>query len=126
MGGRRFLRGRVLALLLGVAGLVLLAGCAGQSSASSPSLPPSPSCFPELRLFAARPPLPLAVSTTLDPAILARYALFRRAAQSTDDPPPRALAGRKLADEVAQDFMLASWYPAECASSTPGPAPVTT
>jgi hypothetical protein len=113
MGRRLFPRGRALALLLGVAGLLLLGGCASQSTAHSASLPPSPSCFPELRLFGPRPAPPHAVSTALDPAILARYALFRRAAQPADAPPPRTLAGRTLAGEVAQDFTLASWYPAE-------------
>ncbi len=113
MGRHLVLRGRVLALLLGVAGLLLVGGCASQSTARSASLPPSPSCFPALGLFGPRPSPPRELSTTLDPAILARYTLFRRAAQPTDTPPAQALAGRTLAGEIAQDFTLASWYPAE-------------
>ena len=106
-------RGRVFAPLLGVLGLLLVGGCAGQSSARSASLSPSPSCFPGLRLFTPSPAPPHALSATLAPAILARYALFRRAVQPADAPPSKALAGRTLARELAQDFTLASWYPAE-------------
>jgi len=106
-------RGRVFVQLLGVLGMLLVGGCAGQSTARSASPPPSPSCFPELRLFAPRPAPPQALSATLDPAILAHYAIFRRAAQPADAPPSKALASRALARELAQDFTLASWYPAE-------------
>lgn len=113
MGRHLLVRGSVLAPLLGVLGLLLAGGCAGQSTARSASLIPSPSCYPELRLFGPRPALPQALSTTLDPAILARYSLFRRSARLTDAPPPKALTGRTLTRELAQDFMLSSWYPTE-------------
>jgi hypothetical protein len=93
--------------------LLLVGGCAGQSTARSASLVPSPSCFPELRLFESSPPPPRALSTALDPAILSRYALLRRAAQPSDAPPPAALVGRSLARKLGEGVTLASWYPAE-------------
>jgi hypothetical protein len=113
MGFHLILRGRVLAALLGAVGLLLVGGCASQSTARPASLSPSPSCFPASRLFGPRPASPQALSTDLPAAILARYALFRRPAQRADAPPPKALVGRTLARELVQDFTLASWYPAE-------------
>lgn len=113
MGLHPILRGRILTPLLGVLGLLLVGGCGGGSSAHSGWLSPSPSCFQVLGLSGLRPPTLRALSGMSDPAILAHYALFRRPAQRADAPPSKALADRTLAHELARDFTLASWYPAE-------------
>lgn len=92
-------------ILAPAVGLLALAGCGGATSARSAALPLPSTCIAELELFGPRPPPPQAVSTPLDAAILARYALFRRAARPEDAP-------RGLAHELAQGFTLARWYPA--------------
>lgn len=101
------------ALAASASGLLLLAGCGGATTARSASPPAALSCLPALRLLGPSAPPPRAVAAPLDHAVLARYALFRRAAQPGDALLPDAQASAALARKLAQDFTLARWYPAE-------------
>lgn len=93
--------------LIAVAGPALVAGCAANSSAMARH---SASCVPpSLRLFASRPPAPTELASSLEPGLLSAFAVFRRAAQQSDEPP---LANGGLARQLQKDYELAAYFPA--------------
>jgi hypothetical protein len=58
--------------------------------------------------FASRPALPRELRTPLGAGILPRFAIFRKAAPRSDEPPLRAGG---LGRELAKDYELSSYYP---------------
>jgi hypothetical protein len=101
-------------LVVLVAGGVTIA-VAGSGSAPGPTTKVSvrSSCIPPaLTLFGSRPPLPKELSTPLEATILSSFAIFRRPARPSDEPPGLNLAAGGLRRELYKDYELSSYYPA--------------
>jgi hypothetical protein len=56
--------------------------------------------------------VPRALESPPNESVTARFAVFRRSSRPSDDPPPSALVGGKLASQLSADYELASYYPA--------------
>ena len=103
-------------VLIAALGLILTAcgSSAGTATASVTRL--SPSCIPpefsERGLLGPRRPLPKALSTSLDAAILSSFTIFRRPPLPSDEPPGLNLAAGGLGRELYKAYKLSSYYPA--------------
>lgn len=93
--------------LIAGAGLAVAVGCSANSTALARR---SASCVPpSLRLFAPRPPAPAELAGSLETGVLSTFGIFRRSAQTSDEPPP---ASGGLAQELRKDYELAGYFPA--------------
>ncbi|HYM45911.1 MAG TPA: hypothetical protein VES65_07090 [Solirubrobacteraceae bacterium] len=100
------------AALIGVLGLIFVAGCS-EETATGGGTHRSSSCIPPaLRIFGPRPALPKELSIQLKATILSRFAILRRSALPSDEPPTAKPAGGKLDRELSKDYELSSYYPA--------------
>jgi hypothetical protein len=100
-------------LVVLIAGGVAIAARSGRASTTTTKMASLSSCVPPAFSFSApRPPLPKQLSTPLQPAILSSFAIFRRQALSSDEPPGLNPATGGLAGELYEDYELSSYYPA--------------
>jgi hypothetical protein len=101
-------------LMVLVAGGVTIA-VAGSGSATAPiaKMPGGSACIPPAFSFSApRPPLPKELSTPLEATTLSSFAIFRRPARPSDEPPGLNSADGGLGRELYKDYELSSYYPA--------------
>jgi hypothetical protein len=103
---------RGLAALIDVLGLIIVAGCSAETATGGGAARSSSCIPPALRLFGPRPAFPKALSTPLEATILSSFAIFRRSALPSNEPPARKPAARELARELSKDYELSSYYPA--------------
>src|SRR5580692_7530356 len=104
-----------LVVLIAALGLILTAcgSSAGTATASVTRL--SSSCIPpefSMRGLETRRPLPKALSTPLDAAILSSFTIFRRPPLPSDEPPRLNLKAGELGRELYKAYKLSSYYPA--------------
>jgi hypothetical protein len=98
-----------------VLGPVVLAGCSSGTATRTTTAQTSTSaarvsaCASQL-LEPRAAPKPL--RTPLPASILSSFAVFRRAAVASDQPPTHEPSGGQLADELLKEYELASYYPA--------------
>jgi hypothetical protein len=88
---------------------------AGSPSATAPitKLPGGSACIPPAFNFSTpRPPLPKELSTPLEATTLSSFAIFRRPARPSDEPPGLNPAAGGLGGELYKDYELSSYYPA--------------
>jgi hypothetical protein len=100
-------------LVVLVAGGVTIA-VAGSPSATAPitKMPGGSACIPPAFNFSTpRPPLPKELSTALEATILSSFAIFRRPARPSDEPPGLNPAGGGLSRELYKDYELSGYYP---------------
>jgi len=101
-------------LVVLVAGGVTIA-VAGSPSATAPitKMPGGSACIPPAFNFSTpRPPLPKELSTPLEGTTLSSFAMFRRPALPSDEPPGLNPADGGLGRELYKDYELSSYYPA--------------
>jgi hypothetical protein len=99
--------------LTGVLGLVVVAGCSSESATEGATRQFSSSCIPPaFRISVPRPSPPKELSTPLEATILSSFAIFRRHALASDEPPGLGLPVGGLDRELGKDYELASYYPA--------------
>jgi hypothetical protein len=98
--------------MLCVLGLSLVTGCsAGTAKVAGSRL--SSSCIPPaLRLFGPPQAPAKELSIPLAPAILSRFAIFRRSVLPSDEPPSLKSVGGELGRELSKDYDLSGYYPA--------------
>jgi hypothetical protein len=100
------------ALLIGLLGLMALAGCSTKST-SVVSTRRATSCLPHaLTLFGPRPIPPKELRTPLEARLISEFALLRRSRLPADDPSRGDLEGLTLSVYLAKTYTLASFYPA--------------
>jgi hypothetical protein len=110
------LRELLIGVLIAVLGLILTACGSSAGTATASVMRLSPSCIPpefSMRgLLGPRRPLPKALSTPLDAAILSSFTIFRRPPLPSDEPPGLNLAAGGLGREFYKAYKLLSYYPA--------------
>ncbi len=107
--------GGVVVLIAALALILTACGSsAGTATASMMRLPPYciPPEFSERALLGPRRPLPKALSTPLDAAILSSFAIFRRPPLPSDESPGLNLAAGGLSRDLYKAYKLSSYYPA--------------
>jgi hypothetical protein len=100
-------------LVVLVAGGVTIA-VAGSPSATAPTtkMPSGSACIPPAFNFSTpRPPLPKELSTPLEATTLSSFAIFRRPARPSDEPPGLNPAAGGLGRELYKNYELSSYYP---------------
>jgi hypothetical protein len=104
-----------LVVLIAALGPILTACGSSAGTATARLTRLSPSCVPpefsERGLLGPRRPLPKALSTPLDAAILSSFAIFRRPPLQSDEPPELNLATGGLGHELYKAYKLSSYYP---------------
>jgi hypothetical protein len=100
------------ALMIGIAGLTVLAGCSSGMTARG-STRHTAACIEQLTLFGPRPAPPKEVTSPIDPTVTSELALFRRPMRSGDQPSGAELGGLALSYYLSKAYTLASFYPAE-------------
>lgn len=105
-----------LVVLIAALGLILAACGSSAGTATASVVRLSPSCIPpefsKRGLLGPRRPLPKALSTPLDAAILSSFTIFRRPRLPSDEPPGLNLAANGLGRELYKTYKLSSYYPA--------------
>lgn len=105
-----------LVVLIAALGLILTACGSSAGTATASVMRLSPSCIPpefsKRGLLGPRRPLPKALSTPLDAAILSSFTIFRRPPLPSDEPPGLNLAAGGLGRELYKAYKLSSYYPA--------------
>src|SRR5271155_2398717 len=111
-------RARIVAMslvLVAIAAGGVTIALAGSPSATAPiaKMPGGSACIPPAFNFSTpRPPLPKELSTPLEATTLSSFAIFRRPARPSDEPPGLNPAAGGLGRELYKDYELSSYYPA--------------
>ncbi len=104
-----------LVVLIAALGLILTACGSSTGTATASVTRLSSSCIPpefSMRGLETRRPLPKALSTPLDAAILSSFTIFRRPPLASDEPPGLNLTAGGLGRELYKAYKLSSYYPA--------------
>lgn len=102
----------MLASLVGLA--LILAACGSSSGKATAGIGRvSPSCIPPaFKFFGPQPSPARSLATTLDGAILSRFAVFRRSALPSDEISGLKPGGGGLGRDLSRFYELSSYYPA--------------